>query len=81
MGSYLEPQTSKTNGLISANADVPCTTRVEGQVGQVWDCPDGSGRFYSCGKTGQNTNFLKIEYPKNSLFGPDKWAPAAPWDW
>ena len=32
-------------------------------------------------RIGQNTNFQKIEYPKNSLLGPDKWAPAAPWDW
>jgi hypothetical protein len=35
MGSYLEHRSSKINGLISANANAPCTTRVEGQVGQV----------------------------------------------
>ena len=27
------------------------------------------------------TPMLKIEYPKNSLFRPDKWAPATPGDW
>ena len=46
MGSSLAHQTSKFNCLISANADGPCTTRVERQVGQVWACSDGSGRFY-----------------------------------
>ena len=53
----------------------------KGQVGQVWACPDASGRLYGCGKTGQNTDLLRMEYPKNSLYKPDKWAPAPPGDW
>jgi hypothetical protein len=68
----------KTNCLISAYAGMPCTTCVKGQVGQVWACPDASGRLYGCGNTGQNTDLLEIEYPKNSLFKSDKWAPAPP---
>ena len=80
MGSSLAHQTSKNNCLISAYAGMPCTTCVKGRVGQVWACPDASGRLYDCGNTGQNTDLLEIEYPKNSLFKPDKWAPAPPGD-
>jgi hypothetical protein len=40
--------------------------------------------LYGCGKTGQNTDLLKIEHPKfgpkNSFFQPDKWASAPPGD-
>jgi hypothetical protein len=54
--------------LITAYAGMPCTTCVKGRVGQVWACPDASGRLYDCGKTGQNTDLLRMEYPKNSLF-------------
>ncbi len=41
------------------------------------------GLFYDRGKTAQNTDSLKIEYPKISLFRPwpDKWTPAPPVDW
>ena len=81
MGSSLAHQTSKKNCLISAYAGMPCTTCVKGRVGQVWACPDASGRLYDCGNTGQNTDLLEIEYPKNSLFKSDKWAPAPPGDW
>jgi hypothetical protein len=81
MGSSLAHQTSKKNCLISAYAGMPCTTCVKGRVGQVWACPDASGRLYDCGNTGQNTDLLEIEYPKNSLLKPDKWAPAPPGDW
>jgi hypothetical protein len=73
--------TSKKNCLITAYACMPCTTCVKGRVGQVWACPDASGRLYGCGKTGQNTDLLEIEYPENSLFKSDKWAPAPPDDW
>ncbi len=78
MGSSLAQQKSKKICLISAYAGMPCTKCVKGQVGQVWACPDASGRLYGCGKTGQNTDLLKIEYSKNSWFKPDKWAPAPP---
>ncbi len=66
--SSLVHHKTKNKCPISAHADAPCTTRVEGQVCQVWACPDDPGRFYGRGKTGQNTDSLKIEYPKNSLF-------------
>ena len=78
MGSSLAHQTSKKNCLISAYAGMPCTTCVKGRVRQLGACPDASGRLYDCGNTGQNTDLLEIEYPKNSLFNSDKWAPAPP---
>ena len=80
-GSSLAHQKTKNKGLISAYAGAPCTQRSGGPVGQVWACPDAPGPFYYRGKTAQNTDSLKIEYPKNSLFRPDKWAPAPPGDW
>ncbi len=72
---------TKLNCPISVHSDAPRTTRVEGQVCHVWAFPDDPCRFYSSGKTCHNTDSLKIEYPKNSLFRPDKWAPAPPGDW
>jgi hypothetical protein len=81
MGSSLAHQTSKKNCLISAYAGTPCTMCVKGRVGQVWACPDASGRLYDCGNTGQNTDFLEIEYPKNRLFKSDKSGTAPPGDW
>ncbi len=73
--------TQKNKCLISANANAPCTMLLEGRVGHVWACPDAPGRFCSSGKTGPNTDSLKIQYPKNSLFRPGKWAPAPPGNW
>ena len=67
--------------LIAARAIVPCTMRVEGRLGKVLAPPEDSGRFYGRGKTGPNTDSVKIEYPKNSWFRPDKRAPAPPGDW
>ncbi len=65
---------------VSVHADASCTMRSEGRLGQVWACLDEPGRFYGRGKTGPNTDFLKIEYLK-SLFRPDKWVPAPLGDW
>ncbi len=80
-GSFMAHQKTKNKCPISANSNAPCTTLLEGPAVQVWACPEAPDRFYGRGKTGPNTDSPKIEYPKNSLFRPDKWAPAPPGDW
>ena len=65
---------------ISAQAGVSCRTLMGGRLGHVSACLADPGRFYGRGKTGPNTDFCKIRYPKNSLSGPAKRAPAPPGD-
>ena len=65
---------------ISAPVGASCTTLMGGRLGHVLACLADPGRFYGRGKTGPNTDFCKIRYPKNSLSGPAKRAPAPPGD-
>ena len=78
--SFLAHQQTQNKCPISANSSAPCTTLLEGPAVQVWACPDAPDRCYGRGETGPNTDSSKIEYPRNSLFSPDKWAPAPPGD-
>ena len=46
--------------LIAVHAIVPCTMRVQGRLGKVLALTDDLGRFYGRGKTGPNTDSLKV---------------------
>jgi hypothetical protein len=65
-GSSLAHPQTKTNDLISAHADASGTMLMGGRLGHVPACLEDPGRFYGRGRTGPNTDFLKIGYPKTA---------------